>query len=68
MGGKYDDHDWDELPADAKKAAEALGYNKSLWDKDGKPASEGKDWAELTSSEQEAAKVLGYDQAKWDSS
>ena len=25
MGGKYDDYDFEELPADAKKAAETLG-------------------------------------------
>ncbi|EJK54812.1 hypothetical protein THAOC_25528, partial [Thalassiosira oceanica] len=31
---KYDDYDWKELPAEAKKAAEALGYNKKMWDKD----------------------------------
>ena len=30
---KYDDCDWKELPEDVQKAAEALGYNKKMWDK-----------------------------------
>ena len=68
MAGPYDDYDWDELPAEAKKAAEVLGYNKQLWDSEGKPASDSKDWAELTKEEQAAAQVLGYNQKKWDSS
>jgi hypothetical protein len=28
MPGKYDDYDWDELPEEAKKAAQVLGYDK----------------------------------------
>lgn len=28
MPGKYDNYDWDELPEEAKKAAQVLGYNK----------------------------------------
>ena len=36
MGGKYDDLDWEELPADAQKAAAALGYTEDIWDDDGK--------------------------------
>lgn len=31
---KYEDSDWAELPADAKAAAEKLGYNKKMWDSD----------------------------------
>lgn len=68
MGGKYDDYDWKELPAEVQKAAETLGYNKKMWDKDKSPDSEDKDWDELTAAEQEAAKVLGYDQKSWDAS
>ena len=66
MPGKYDDLDWDELPDAAKKAAEVLGYNKSIWDGDGKPPSEDKDWDELSSAEQAAATTLGYNKASWD--
>jgi len=65
---KYEDYDWDELPEDARKAAETLGYNKKMWDKDKKPASEEKDWEDLTPTEQAAAQVLGYDEKLWDSS
>jgi len=68
MGNKYDDYDWDELPAEAKSAFEVLGYNKKMWDKDQSPASEDKDWDELTAAEKAAAKILGYDQKSWDSS
>ena len=66
--GKYDDYDWDELPPEAKTACMTLGYNKTVWDENGKPNSESKDWDELTDAEKAAAKVLGYDQKKWDSS
>jgi len=63
---KYDDYDWEELPADVKVAATKLGYTQAIWDKDGTPESEECDWDELTTEQQAAAKVLGYNQAKWD--
>ena len=56
---KYEDYDWEELPAAAQAAAKTLGYTEKLWDKDGKPACEDKDWEELTAAEQAAAKTLG---------
>lgn len=31
---KYEDSDFDELPADAKSAAEKMGYTKEMWDAD----------------------------------
>ena len=68
MGGKYDDYDWKELPPDVQKACEVLGYNKKLWDKDGKSEYEEYDWDELPKEQQEAAKILGYDKKKWDES
>eukprot|EP00540_Astrosyne_radiata_P012238 CAMPEP_0116843310 /NCGR_PEP_ID=MMETSP0418-20121206/12016_1 /TAXON_ID=1158023 /ORGANISM="Astrosyne radiata, Strain 13vi08-1A" /LENGTH=67 /DNA_ID=CAMNT_0004474047 /DNA_START=143 /DNA_END=346 /DNA_ORIENTATION=+ len=66
MGGKYDDYDWEDLPEDAKKAAQTLGYNQKMWDGNKSAESENKDWEELTPEEQAAAKVLGYSQKKWD--
>ena len=68
MTGKYDDYDWKELPDDVKKACKVLGYDRKLWDKDGKAACEDKDWDELTPDEQAAAKILGYNQKSWDES
>lgn len=43
-GGKYDDEDWDDLPADVQEAATKLGYTKLLWDNDGEAECEEKDW------------------------
>ena len=68
MGGKYDDYDWKELPPDVQKACEKLGYNKKLWDKDGKSEYEEYDWDELPKEQQDAAKILGYDKKSWDES
>ena len=64
--GLYGAYDWDELPEEARVAAELLGYSKSLWDNDEEPELADKDWAELTTEQQEAASLLGYDEAKWD--
>eukprot|EP00429_Kryptoperidinium_foliaceum_P010257 CAMPEP_0176003382 /NCGR_PEP_ID=MMETSP0120_2-20121206/1144_1 /TAXON_ID=160619 /ORGANISM="Kryptoperidinium foliaceum, Strain CCMP 1326" /LENGTH=74 /DNA_ID=CAMNT_0017336021 /DNA_START=57 /DNA_END=281 /DNA_ORIENTATION=- len=66
MGGKYDDYDWKELPDNIKAAAEKLGYNKKLWDKDREPKECDVYWKELTPEQQEAAKLLGYNQEEWD--
>lgn len=63
---KYDDHDWDELPAEAKTAAGKLGYTKEKWDGDAKSSFDDYDWAELEADVKEAAGVLGYDQKSWD--
>lgn len=43
-----------------------VGYDKALWDGDGKPPSEDKDWEELTADERKAAEVLGYTEETWD--
>jgi hypothetical protein len=65
---KYDDYDWDELPADIKAAAELLGYTKKLWDGSKTPSQCDEDWTDLSGEMQEAAKKLGYDKASWDKS
>lgn len=63
---KYDDYDWKELPPEAQEAAKVLGYNKKIWNNDGKVPCEDNDWEELTQEQQDAAAVLGYDQKTWD--
>lgn len=67
MGGKYDDYDWDELPADVKAAAQKLGYNQKYWDKDKTPKECDEYWKDLTPEQQQAAKLLGYDEKAWNS-
>ena len=49
-------------------SAAVLGYNKSLWDKDGEPDECDEDWKDLTPSQQQAATVLGYNKKSWDKS
>ena len=61
----YSAYDWDELPDEARAAAEILGYREFLWNHDKKPDEVEKDWSELTPEQQEACKLLGYDEAKW---
>jgi hypothetical protein len=64
---KYNDYDWDELPEEARKAAETLGYTKKLWDKNKDPeAISDLDWDQLTAEQKEAATVLGYNKQAWD--
>ena len=66
-GGKYEDYDWKELPANIKAAAAALGYNKQLWDSDTEPECD-EDWKDLTLVQKQAATVLGYNEKTWDKS
>lgn len=57
---------WNQLPAEAKAAAQDLGYDQQKWDSGG-PVPESDLWWDCLSAEQmEAAMVLGYNQAEWD--
>ena len=64
--GQYDEHDWEELPADIKKAAEVLGYTADKWDNDKTPEICEEDWEDLTADQKAAAIKLGYNEKKWD--
>ena len=66
MGGKYDDYDWDELPAAVQQAATVLGFTEKIWDDEGETAASEKAWDELNQVEQAAARTLGYNQSTWD--
>lgn len=44
MPAKYDDCEWDELPANMRKAAEVLGYDKHIWDTNGACPCDDLDW------------------------
>mmetsp|Transcript_37311 Transcript_37311/g.90592 ORF Transcript_37311/g.90592 Transcript_37311/m.90592 type:complete len:98 (-) Transcript_37311:117-410(-) len=65
---KYEDYDWDELPADIQEAAKLLGYNKELWDNDDEPDECDEWWKDLSAAQQEAATKLGYTEDAWNSS
>lgn len=59
---------WTDLPADAKKAAETLGFDEEKWnpDTDSHPETEWKPWHKLSDAEKEAAETLGWDEAAWE--
>ena len=57
---------WDQLSAEAKEAAQSLGYMQNIWDTGGIPAEIDLWWDCLSPQQMEAAVVLGYDQGKWD--
>jgi hypothetical protein len=65
--GKYDEYDFQDLPAEVKRAAKILGYTHSIWDKDESIPIEEKEWSNLTEAEQKAATIIGYTKNKWDS-
>ncbi|CAB9514039.1 CLECT [Seminavis robusta] len=67
-GGFYDDLSWDDLPPEARAAAEALGYDQMTWDNGIPIPVDDLFWADLTPEQQENAAVLGYDQETWDNS
>ena len=54
---------------DERAAAEALGYNQTLWDNGGDAPSGAayiNDWTDMTATAQLAATQLGYSQTSWD--
>jgi hypothetical protein len=64
---KYEYFSWDELPNEAREAAEVLGYTQHIWDKNRTPEIiKGLEWDQLSEEQKQAASVLGYDQALWD--
>ncbi|CAJ1966835.1 unnamed protein product [Cylindrotheca closterium] len=65
---KYEDYDWEELPADIQEAAKLLGYNQELWDNDDEPDECDEWWKDLSSAQQDAATKLGYTEDSWNSS
>lgn len=49
-----------------KEAAVKLGYDKKIWDNDGKTACDELDWEELSDEQKKAAMILGYTEEIWD--
>ena len=55
------------LTPDARKAAEALGWDKKMWDGDSEPTLvSDSEWSALTTDQQAAATVLGYTADNWE--
>ena len=65
---------WQELPDDAKHAAEKLGYCSAVWNAVGEPkktllGAHGefqKEWKDLDEDLAKAAGVLGFTEETWD--
>eukprot|EP00978_Attheya_sp_CCMP212_P024308 scaffold76166_cov54-Attheya_sp.AAC.1 len=58
--------DWSDLSPEAKEAALALGYTKTMWDKHGKnDLIDDKDWKELSPEQTAALRVMGYSAFNW---
>ena len=64
----WDNLDWDEMSGAEKRAWEALGWSRALWDSNNDAASSGKDWDELSPREKNAAQWLGFDAQNWETS
>jgi len=65
MPEKYKDWWFEDLPAECKKAAAAMGYtSQEAWDEDHKVPYDTKKFVDLTMSEKRAAWFLGWDVVK----
>lgn len=53
------------MPPHIKDAVTNLGWNKTLWDEDGKADTEDLDWEELSHEQRKAAEALGYHPKLW---
>lgn len=60
---------WNEIPENAQKQWEVLGWNKTNWYGPTRthPSSLNTPWVQLSESENSAATTLGYNQLSWDS-
>jgi len=56
---------WINLPSDARRAAETLGYTPTTWNDEAEGPLDDKSWDELTLEQQRAAIVLGYHKESW---
>jgi hypothetical protein len=64
----FDHLQWNDLPANARQAAEVIGYTKEVWDGNEAGPLDDEPWNELTEEEQTAATILGYDETTWNES
>jgi hypothetical protein len=64
----FDHLRWDDLPKNAREAAEMIGYTKDIWDANEAGPLDDEPWDKLTLEEQMAATILGYDETSWNES
>ena len=63
---KYELAKWNELPMNARRAAEDLGFDKESWNEKAAVDSDYKHWWDLNETELQAVQVLGWDEDAWE--
>mmetsp|Transcript_16706 Transcript_16706/g.27108 ORF Transcript_16706/g.27108 Transcript_16706/m.27108 type:complete len:220 (-) Transcript_16706:1610-2269(-) len=63
---KYEFTLWDDLPSDAKAAAEELGFDENKWNASEEVHVGHKPWNHLTESELKAVQTLGWEETAWE--
>ena len=61
----YLDDYWSDLPGYIKTVARRIGYDKKLWDSDGRIPIELKEWKDLAANEKKDLRIIGYNETKW---
>jgi hypothetical protein len=61
----YLDYYWSDLPGYIKTVARRIGYDKKLWDFDGRIPIELKEWKDLAANEKKDLNIIGYNETKW---
>ncbi|KAL3920252.1 MAG: hypothetical protein SGILL_003352 [Bacillariaceae sp.] len=64
---KYELTLWKDLPADARAAAEEIGYDESKWDDHEEVHIGDEPWHHLSESQVKAVTTLGWDENSWES-
>ena len=64
---KYEFTLWKDLPADAKSAAEEIGFDEAKWDGHEEVHIGHKPWHHLSDEEKKAVTTLGWDEKSWES-
>lgn len=64
--GKYNDKDFDALPAYVQKAVQSLGFTSQSWNDDEWPSSLHKWWNQFDDQQQKALNTIGYSIYDWE--
>ena len=62
---RYFDYRWSDLPEDIKIVAKRVGYNKKVWDSDGRISIQLVEWGDLTSNEKKDLITIGCSESNW---
>lgn len=63
---KYDDLDFEQLPAHVQKAAQTLGFTARAWNNDEWPSDTDKWWNQFSDQQKKALNTIGYSQYDWE--